>query len=155
MLNLWYFGHLMQTQLIGKDPGSGKDWRQNERRVQSMRWLDSIIDSVDMNLGKLREMVRDRETWHATVHGVAKSWTWLGDRTTTILLVRVLNMWGKKTSNWFGTDWCGTQVFIGYPKRGLSGYTEKILAVFSPTWVKTLGFPFSSRSGGHVLFSMI
>ena len=39
----------------------------------------------------------------------------------------------KKKSNWFGTDWCGTQVFTGYPKRGLSGYIEKILAVFSPT----------------------
>ena len=48
-----------------------------------MRWLDSIIDSVDMNLGSLRETEKDREAWHAAVHGVAKSWTRLSDRTMT------------------------------------------------------------------------
>ena len=44
-----------------------------------MKWLDDITDSVDMNLGKLQEMVRDKEAWHAVVHGVAKNWTQLGD----------------------------------------------------------------------------
>ena len=44
-----------------------------------MRWLNGVNDSMDMNLGKLQEMVRDRETWHAAVHGVVKSWTQLGD----------------------------------------------------------------------------
>ena len=51
----------------------------NRRGQQRMRWLDSISDSMDMNSSKLQEMVKDREAWHATVHGVAKSRTRLGD----------------------------------------------------------------------------
>ena len=54
--------------------------------------MDGIINSIEMNLGKLREMVRDREACSAAVHGVTKNWTQFINRTTTILLVRVLNM---------------------------------------------------------------
>ena len=54
------------------------------RGRQRTRWLDGIIDSINVNLGKIQEMVRDREAWCAAVHGVAKSWTRLGDYTTKI-----------------------------------------------------------------------
>ena len=60
----------MKRRLIGKVPDAGKDGGQKEKRCQRMRWQDSIADAVNVNLGKLREMVRDREAWRAAVHGV-------------------------------------------------------------------------------------
>ena len=63
---------LEKTLMLGMTEG-------NRRGQQRMRWLESISDSMDMNLSKLQEMVKDREAWHATVHGVAKSRTRLGD----------------------------------------------------------------------------
>ena len=65
--------------LFGKDPDAGKDWRQEEKGQQRMRWLDGTSDLMHMSLGALQELVMDREAWRAAIHGVTKSRTWLSD----------------------------------------------------------------------------
>ena len=128
-LKLQYFGHLMWTvDSLEKTLMLGGIRGRRRRGRQRMRWLEGITDLIDVSLSELRELLMDREVWHAVIHGVAKSWTWPSNWTE---LKNIFSLYSLTAQVFMWPTFCKMERWLSIPFF-LTGYQVRLL--FSFLW---------------------